>query len=138
MPLGLVYIQHLFDLEIQRTVEQGQPFGDVLMYRRLADAEFLRGGPDCGPVFYNVKSQALRPLLHVSLQNILTPCLLLVHPMRRNPGLCASDIFEGFWHSIKYSIVLYVFGCFFTFPVLLKKWEKLILLSQLYFHGKRL
>ena len=31
VPLGLVHVQHLFHLRIQRPVELGQPLGDVLV-----------------------------------------------------------------------------------------------------------
>ena len=70
--LCLVDVQNLLDLQIQRAVELRQSLGDILMYGRLADAEFLRGGADGGPVLYNVKSQAFCPLLHVLFQ---TPSL---------------------------------------------------------------
>jgi len=52
MPLGLVHVQDLLDLYVQRPVKLGQALGDVLMYCGLADAEFLRGGADSGPVLY--------------------------------------------------------------------------------------
>ena len=45
----------------------------ILMYRAFADAEFLRGGADRGPVFDDVLSQALRPLLHIFLQHTTLP-----------------------------------------------------------------
>ena len=43
------------------------------MYGRLADAKLLCGGTDGGPVLYDVKSQALGPVLHISLQTIHSP-----------------------------------------------------------------
>ena len=58
------------------------------MYGGLADAEFLRGGADRGPILYDVKGQAFRPFLHVTLQNAFTPHLLLLKTMRRGRGLC--------------------------------------------------
>ena len=45
----------------------------IRMYGGFADAEFLRGGADCGPVFDDVLSQALRPVLHVTLQSTTLP-----------------------------------------------------------------
>ena len=60
----------------------------IRMYGTFADAEFLRGGADRGPVLYDVKSQAFRPLLHVFFQSTFTPRLLLLHPMRWKEGLC--------------------------------------------------
>ena len=53
----------------------------------FADAEFLCGGADRGPVFDDVLSQPLGPLFHVSLQSTFTPRLLLLHPMRGRHGL---------------------------------------------------
>jgi len=43
------------------------------MNRRFTDAEFLRGGADRGPVLYDVKSEALCPLLHVFFQTLSLP-----------------------------------------------------------------
>ena len=43
------------------------------MYRRFADGKLLCGGADRGPVLYDVKSQAFRPLFHVSFQNTTLP-----------------------------------------------------------------
>ena len=43
------------------------------MYGGLADAEFIGCGAHRGPVLYDVKSEALCPLLHVFFQNTLTP-----------------------------------------------------------------
>ena len=73
MALGLVDVQHLLDLKIQRAVELRQPLGDILMYRGFADSEFGSGGADRGPVFYDVKGKALGPLLHVYLQSTTIP-----------------------------------------------------------------
>lgn len=42
VPLGLVFLQHLLHLQIQRPVIGRQPLGQVLMHRGLADAEFPR------------------------------------------------------------------------------------------------
>ena len=46
---------------------------DNYMNRTFADAEFLRCGADRGPVLYDVKSEAFRPLLHVPFQNTTLP-----------------------------------------------------------------
>ena len=62
MALGLVDIQNVFYLQVQRPIELGQPFGDIFVHGGFADAEFLCGGADCGPVLYDVKSEALCPL----------------------------------------------------------------------------
>lgn len=53
------------------------PLTPVCMYSALADTELLRGGTNRRPIFYDVKGQALRPFLHISLQNTFTPRLLL-------------------------------------------------------------
>ena len=45
----------------------------IRMYGGFADAEFLRGGADCGPILYDVQSQAFRPVLHVTLQSTTLP-----------------------------------------------------------------
>jgi len=44
----------------------------ILVDGAFADAKLLCGGPDGGPVLYDVKSQAFGPLLHVFFQ---TPSL---------------------------------------------------------------
>ena len=49
----------------------------------FADAKFGSGGADRGPVLYDVKSKALRPLLHISLQSTTLPafcCFILCGP----------------------------------------------------------
>ena len=71
--LGLVLIQHLLDLQVQRPVKQRQPLGDILVDGGFADSEFLCRCPDRGPVFYDVQRQALGPLFHVAFQNHNTP-----------------------------------------------------------------
>ena len=53
------------------------------MDRGFADAKFGSGGADRGPVLYDVKSKALRPLLHISLQSTTLPafcCFILCGP----------------------------------------------------------
>ena len=43
------------------------------MHRALADAELLSGGPDSGPVLYDVDGQITGPFLDVSLQTDTLP-----------------------------------------------------------------
>ena len=74
MALGLVHLQHGFDLEVQRAVEFRQPLAQILVDSALADAE-LFGGADSGPVFYDVLSKRDGPLLDVPFQSNNTPCL---------------------------------------------------------------
>ena len=63
--LCLVLLQHRLHLRIKRPVIQRQPFGQILMYRGFADAEFFGGGANRSPVFYEVKSQLLGPLFQI-------------------------------------------------------------------------
>ena len=58
--LGLVHLQDFLHLLVQHPIELGQPFGDVLVHCGFADAEFLCGGADRGPVFDDVLSQPAR------------------------------------------------------------------------------
>ena len=71
--LGLVHLQDFLHLLVQHPIELGQPFGDVLVHCGFADAEFLCGGADRGPVFDDVLSEPLGPLLHITLQNTTLP-----------------------------------------------------------------
>ena len=48
------------------------------MHCAFADPKLLCGGTDGGPVLYDVKSQALSPVLHISLQKTLTPRLVVL------------------------------------------------------------
>ena len=45
VPLGLVDVQHFLDLQVQRTVEQGEPFGYILMFR-CDELERFRPSPN--------------------------------------------------------------------------------------------
>ena len=63
--LGLVHLQDFLHLLVQHPIELGQPFGDVLVHCGFADAEFLCGGADRGPVFYEVKGQLPGPLFQI-------------------------------------------------------------------------
>ena len=56
----------------------------IFMYGGFTDAEFLCGGADRGPVLYDVKSEALRPLLHIFFQTLHSPPL--VAPSYANGG----------------------------------------------------
>ena len=98
MPLRLVDVQHLLDLKVQGAVEMGQTFRNVLMYRGLTDAEFRGGGADRGPVLYDVKSQAFRPLFHITLQSATLPafcCSILCGGKRAYA--------ERVWHNAGFS-----------------------------------
>lgn len=71
--LGLVLIQNGLDLEIQRAVIQWKTLAEIFMHRALADAELLSGGPDSGPVLYDVDGQIAGPFLDISLQTDTLP-----------------------------------------------------------------
>jgi len=45
----------------------------ILMHCTFADPKLLCGGTDGGPVLYDVKSQALGPVLHIPFQTIHSP-----------------------------------------------------------------
>ena len=62
---------------------------DNHMNGRLADAKLLCGGTDGGPVLYDVQSQALGPVLHISLQKHSLPALWCFQSMRRRGVVCA-------------------------------------------------
>ena len=69
-----------YGLDKEETVPAA-PAGTVLfccirMYGGFADAEFLRGGADRGPVLYDVKSETLSPLLHIFFQTLPSPPLV--------------------------------------------------------------
>ena len=46
---------------------------DNHMYGGLADPEFPGSAPDSGPVFYDVKSQVLGPVLYIPFHTIHSP-----------------------------------------------------------------
>ena len=79
MALGLIGIQHLFHLGVQRPVEGRQAFADVLVHGGLADPELPGGGTDGCAVFHDVGGQLTGPLLDVSLQWLYTPYPVMVH-----------------------------------------------------------
>ena len=89
--LGLVLLEDLLHLQIQRPVVDRQPLGQVLMYRGFADTELLRRRADGRSVFNQVKGQRGGPLLHVPLQ---AATLLrqneTLHRMRVRAALCPS------------------------------------------------
>ena len=69
-----------YGLDKEETVPAA-PAGTVLfccirMDGAFADAEFLRGGADRGPVLYDVKSETLSPLLHIFFQTLHSPPLV--------------------------------------------------------------
>ena len=65
--LGLVFLQNGLYLQVETAVEQGQTLGNVLMHRRLADAEFSGGIPHGPPALYDVNGLLAGTLLHISL-----------------------------------------------------------------------
>ena len=73
VPLSFVDLQNLFGLQVETAVEQGQTFRNILMYCAFTDSKLLCGGTDGGPVLYDVKSQALGPVLHIPFQTIHSP-----------------------------------------------------------------
>lgn len=75
VPLRFVPVQDLFHLEVEGTVEKGQPLGQVLVHRRLADAELLCRGSDGCLVFQDVQSQVAGALFHISPQVLPLPTL---------------------------------------------------------------
>ena len=74
MPLGLVLIQQLPDLTIQRPVDPRQAFCEILVYGGFADAEFRRRGPDGRPVIYDVNGQVTGPFLDTATHTNHSPC----------------------------------------------------------------
>jgi len=88
--LGLVFVQHLLHLQIQRPVIRRQALGQVLMYRGFADAEFPGRRAHRGPVFYQVKGQLTGPFLHVPFDS----APLLSHTMHHHymPGFPAAEL----------------------------------------------
>ena len=73
MSLGFVDIQNFFCLQIQRTVEQRKPLGDIFMYGGLADAKLPGSAPDGRLVLYDVKRQLTGALLNIPLLTIHSP-----------------------------------------------------------------
>ena len=68
MAFCLVYIQKLAHLPEKRRVQPRQPFGQVLMYRGLGDAEMLCGAAYRGFVFYDEHCQIAGALLNICIQ----------------------------------------------------------------------
>jgi len=80
VPLGLVFFQNLFDLQIQRPVIKRKPLRQVFMYGRFADAVFLGRRPDGGSVLYDVNGQFTGPLLNISFDRSPLPdCSSAIH-----------------------------------------------------------
>ena len=94
--LGLVFVQHLLDLQVQRSVKGRQTLLNILVYRGFTDAELPGGAPDCCLVFYDVKGQLAGPLLNISLQRQHAPfCVtatLYEHRRTVMIGFCANTI----------------------------------------------
>ena len=85
--LGLVHVQYRFYLIVQRAVEFRQTFAQIFMDRGFADAEFLSGGADGGPVLYDVLSERDGTLLDVSLQATTLPACFC-------SNLCRAERFQ--------------------------------------------
>ena len=73
MPLCFVDVQDLFGLQVEASIKKWQAFRNILMYCAFTDSKLLCGGTDSGPVLYDVKSQALGPVLHIPFQTIHSP-----------------------------------------------------------------
>ena len=73
MPLGLVFIQHFFDLQIQAAVKVRQPFGDIFVHRGFTDAEFTGGIPHGGSVFDYVNRQIAGALFQIPFDAYHSP-----------------------------------------------------------------
>lgn len=71
--LGLVYIQKLAYLGIQRGINRAESFGNVLMNRALGNAELLCGGTDGAAVFYDVNRQLTGSLFDVCMHIYHSP-----------------------------------------------------------------
>ena len=66
MALRLIHIQHLARLPRQGGVDLEEPFGDIFMYRTLADSELFRRLPHSRVILYDIISN-----LHGSFLNII-------------------------------------------------------------------
>ena len=66
--LRLVRIQHLTGFPGKGRVDLEEPFGNILMYRTLADPELLRCLPHRRAVFYNIICNLHGPLLNIIFQ----------------------------------------------------------------------
>ena len=66
--LRLVRIQHLTGFPGKGRVDLAEPFGNILMYRTLADPELLRCLPHRRAVFYNIICNLHGPLLNIIFQ----------------------------------------------------------------------
>ena len=71
---GLVAVEDLLDLYIQRAVALRQPLRQVLVYGGFAQAEVLGGGADRRFVLYDVKSQVFGPVFQIVFDNTPLPC----------------------------------------------------------------
>ena len=63
MPLSFVEIQQRAHLPVQPRVYMRQTLCQILVYRRLADAEILCGGAHGAPLFDDVYGQIAGPFL---------------------------------------------------------------------------
>ena len=68
MPLRFIGVKHLACLLGKGGIDLEEPFGDILMYRTLADPELLRCLPHRRAVFYNIICNLHGPLLNIIFQ----------------------------------------------------------------------
>ncbi|MPM10224.1 hypothetical protein SDC9_56552 [bioreactor metagenome] len=73
MPLRFIFVQHLLDLTEKRSVKAGQPLGDVLMNRTLADPKLFGGRAHRRPILDYVKGQLTGPFLNIAFQPATLP-----------------------------------------------------------------
>ena len=74
MPLGLVAVEQLPHLLIERGVDLLQPLREILVDGRFGDAELFGGGADGGPVLYDVKGQVFGPGFQIVFDSTPLPC----------------------------------------------------------------
>ena len=87
----LIFFQYLLDLQIERTVEAGQAFLQILVYGGLADTEFPGGAPDGRLVLYDVKRQLTGALLNMFPQDNTLHSALLQHLYAAAKGIMSGE-----------------------------------------------
>ena len=83
MPLGLIFLQHVFDPKVESTVELGQTVAEILVHGGLGYPELFRRLAHRRLVLDDVCRQSLAPLLHVFLHSPALPRFVLgylMHP----------------------------------------------------------
>ena len=73
VPLGLVDLENLLDLMIQRGIDLRKTVLEILMYRGFGDAEFLGCGAYRRAVFNDVNSQIAGSLFDITLHARKSP-----------------------------------------------------------------